>query len=77
MYVYPSPVLPAVDACDEQAMERVATTIANLDLFSEEQNDFAMLVLGSAHALPFDPEEGWCCRPPSLITPVWTARRCS
>jgi MraZ protein len=66
VYVYPSPVLPAVDACDEQAMERVATTIANLDLFSEEQNDFAMLVLGSAHALPFDPE-GRVVLPAALV----------
>jgi MraZ protein len=56
IYVYPSPKLAAVEACDEQFMERVAASLDDLELFSEEQNDLAIVVLGSAHALPFDPE---------------------
>src|SRR5512134_2694550 len=66
IYVYPSPKFDAVEACDEQYMERVAASLDDLALFSEEQNDLAILVLGSAHALPFDPE-GRVVLPPDLI----------
>jgi MraZ protein len=66
IYVYPSPKLAAVEACDEQYMERVAASLDDLELFSEEQNDLAILVLGSAHALPFDPE-GRVVLPPDLV----------
>ena len=65
IYVYPSPKLAAIEACDEAFMERMAASLDDLPLFSDEQSDFAA-VLGSAHALPFDPE-GRIVLPPKLI----------
>ena len=56
IYVYPSPKLSAIEGCDEQFMDRVTASLDDLALFSDEQNDLAAVVLGSAHALPFDPE---------------------
>ena len=56
IYVYPSPTVAAIEACDEQFMDRLAASLDDLPLFSEEQNDLAAVILGSAHALPFDPE---------------------
>jgi len=66
IYVYPSPKLAAIEACDEPFMERVATSLDDLALFSDEQSDLAAVVLGSAHALPFDPE-GRIVLPPELV----------
>ena len=56
IYVYPSPKLSAIEGCDEQFMDRVTASLDDLALFSDEQNDLAAVVLGSAHALLFDPE---------------------
>ena len=56
IYVYPSPRLSAIEGCDEQFMERMSSSLDDLALFSDEQNDLAAVILGSAHALPFDPE---------------------
>jgi MraZ protein len=66
IYVYPSPKLAVIEACDEPFMERMAASLDDLPLFSDEQSDFAV-VLGSAHALPFDPE-GRIVLPPELMT---------
>ncbi len=56
VYVYRSPIVEAVEGCDEQFMERIAASLDDMDLFSADQNDLATVILGSAHALPFDPE---------------------
>lgn len=56
IYVYRSPMLEALEGCDEQYMERLAAALEALPLFSPEQDDFASVILGSAHALQFDPE---------------------
>jgi transcriptional regulator MraZ len=56
LYVFPSPKLDAIEGCDEDFMNRVAASLDDLALFSEEQSDLASVILGSAHALPFDPE---------------------
>jgi MraZ protein len=56
VYVYRSPTLSALEGCDEQYMDRLAETLDELPLYSDQQNDFAMVILGSAHALQFDPE---------------------
>ena len=47
-------------------MNRVSESISELNLFSEEQDDLASILLGSAHALPFDPE-GRVVLPDALI----------
>ena len=45
-----------LEACSEAYMARVADSIDDLDLFSEEQDDLGAVVLESAHQLLFDPE---------------------
>jgi transcriptional regulator MraZ len=66
IYVYPSPKLASIEGCDEQYMDRLAASLDDLALFSDEQNDLAAVILGSAHALPFDPE-GRVVLPPDLV----------
>lgn len=56
IYVYPSFTAAAIEGCSEEFMSRVSESISELDLFSEEQDDLASILLSSAHALPFDPE---------------------
>jgi MraZ protein len=56
IYVYPSFTAAALEGCSEEFMNRVSESISELDLFSEEQDDLASILLSSAHALPFDPE---------------------
>lgn len=56
IYVYPSFTASAIEGCSEEFMNRVSESISEMDLFSEEQDDLASILLSSAHALPFDPE---------------------
>lgn len=56
VYVYPLFKAPALEACGEEFMQRIAHSLDDLDMFSEEQDDLASVLLESAHALPFDPE---------------------
>jgi MraZ protein len=66
VYVYPSPKVAAIEGCDEQYMDRVKESLGDLPLFSDEQNDFATVVMESAHQLSFDPE-GRIVLPPDLL----------
>jgi MraZ protein len=66
VYVYPSFTAAAIEGCSEEFMNRVSESISELNLFSEEQDDLASVLLGSAHALPFDPE-GRVVLPDALI----------
>lgn len=56
LYVYPLFRHPAVEACDERFMKRLSDSIDALDMFSEDQDDLATIVINNAEALPFDPE---------------------
>lgn len=66
IYAYPSPKDAAIDACHEERMQEIAESVDDLDMFSEKQNDFAMVVLASAHQLSYDPE-GRIVLPPELM----------
>ncbi len=55
VYVYPLFKFPALEACGEAFMERLAESLDDLPMFSEEQDDLSV-ILENAHALPFDPE---------------------
>lgn len=66
VYAYPSPKHAAIDGCHEERMKHIAKKIDELALLSEEQDDFAMVVLASTHQLPFDPE-GRILLPAALI----------
>ena len=65
-YAYPLFKSAAIEACSEAYMARVADSIEDLDLFSEEQDDFGAVILESAHQLVFDPE-GRVSLPTELI----------
>jgi MraZ protein len=56
IYAYPLFKAPAVEACGEAFMTQLAESIDSLDMFSDDQDDLASIVLESAHQLPFDPE---------------------
>ena len=56
IYVYPSFKAAALEACDEAFINRVATSLDDLDLFSDEQDDLAATILENTQALPFDTE---------------------
>lgn len=66
LYAYPLFKQPAIEACDETFMERIAESLDDLDMFSDEQDDLASVVLESSHALAFDPE-GRVVLPPELL----------
>lgn len=66
IYVYPSFIAAAIEGCSEEFMNRVSESINDLALFSEEQDELASVLLGKAHALPFD-SEGRVVLPAELI----------
>ena len=56
LYLYPLFKVPAVEACDEIFMSRLSASLDDLDMFSDEQDDLAAIVLENAHALSLDTE---------------------
>ena len=56
LYLYPLFKVPAVEACGEAFMARLSASLDDLDMFSDEQDDLAAIVMESAHALNFDTE---------------------
>ena len=56
IYAYPSFKFPALEASGEAFIERVAASLDDLDMFSDEQDDLAAVILENAYSLPFDPE---------------------
>ncbi len=66
IYAFPSFKGPAIEGCSEADMARIADSIDNQDLFSDDGDDLNVIVLESAHPLPFDPE-GRIVLPADLI----------
>ena len=56
LYAYPLFKHAAIEACGENFMARLSISLDDLDMFSDEQDDLAAIVLENAHALNFDPE---------------------
>lgn len=56
IYAYPLFKHAAIEACSESFMARLSASLDDLDMFSDEQDDLASIVLENAHALNFDPE---------------------
>ena len=56
IYAYPLLKHRAIEACSEAFMKRLSASLDDLDMFSDEQDDLAAIVLESAHTLNFDPE---------------------
>jgi len=66
IYAYPSFKFPAIEVCAEAFMTRLGESLDDLDMFSDDQDDLASVVLENAHPLPFDPE-GRVVLPQELI----------
>jgi len=56
LYAYPLFKHQAVEACGEAFMARLSASLDELDMFSDEQDDLAAIVLEHAHEMNFDPE---------------------
>jgi len=56
LYVYPRFKNNALEACDEAFMTRLSQSLDDLDMFSDEQDDLASVILANACELSFDPE---------------------
>jgi MraZ protein len=65
LYVYPRFKQRALEACDEEFMARLSQSLDDLDLFSDDQDDLASVILANACELSFDPE-GRIVLPPEL-----------
>lgn len=66
IYVYPLFKFPAVEACGEAFMTRLSASLDQLDMFSDDHDDLASVILENAHALSFD-TEGRITLPEPLI----------
>ncbi|MBL6945621.1 MAG: division/cell wall cluster transcriptional repressor MraZ [Rhodospirillales bacterium] len=66
LYAYPLFKSPAIEACGEDFMVRLSESLDDLDMFSDEQDDLASVILENAHPLAFDPE-GRVVLPPELL----------
>jgi MraZ protein len=56
LYAYPLFKHAAIEACGEDFMARLSASLDDLDMFSDEQDDLASIVLENAHPLSIDPE---------------------
>lgn len=56
LFVYPRFQQQAIEACDQDFMNRLSRSLDDLDLFSDDQDDLASVILANAHELAFDPE---------------------
>lgn len=66
VYGFPLFKAPAIESCGERLMARISDSLDDLDMFSDDQDDLASILLESAHPLPFDPE-GRVVLPKELI----------
>jgi transcriptional regulator MraZ len=56
IFAYPLFKSPALEACGEDFMNRLSASLEDLDMFSDEQDDLASVILENANPLSFDPE---------------------
>lgn len=56
LYAFPSFKYPALEACAEDFMQRLAEGLEDMDVFSDDQDDLAAVILENARELPMDPE---------------------
>ncbi len=56
VYAFPLFKAPAIEVCGEAFMSRIADSVDDLEMFSDEQDDISSVILESAHPLPFDTE---------------------
>jgi MraZ protein len=66
VYVYPSPRGGALEACDRSFMQRMADSLEQFDLFSDEEDDLASIIVSEARRVAID-GDGRVVLPPELI----------
>ena len=66
VYVYPSPRGGALEACDRAFMQRMADSLEQFDMFSDEEDDLASIIVSEARRVSID-GEGRIVLPPELI----------
>lgn len=66
VYVYPSPRGAALEACDRAFMQRLADSLEQFDIFSDEEDDLAAMIVAEARRISID-GEGRIVLPPELI----------
>lgn len=66
VYVYPLPRGGALEACDRQFMQRLSDSLEQLDMYSDEEEDLASMIVARARRLSID-GEGRIVLPPDLI----------
>ncbi|MCW5771991.1 MAG: division/cell wall cluster transcriptional repressor MraZ [Rhodospirillaceae bacterium] len=66
VYAYPLFKAAAIEFCGEIFMQRLTDSIDEIDMFSDDHDDLASILLESAHSLAFDPE-GRVTLPDELI----------
>jgi MraZ protein len=66
VFAYPLFKEPAIESCGEEFMNRLAESLDELKMFSDDQDELAAALLESAHQLAFDPE-GRITLPSDLI----------
>ncbi len=66
IYVYPSPRGGALEACDRAFMQRMSDSLEQFDMFSDEEDDLASIIVAAARRISLD-GEGRIILPPELI----------
>ena len=66
VYVYPSPRGGALEACDRAFMQRMAESLEQFDMFSDEEDELASIIVSEARRVSID-GEGRIVLPPELI----------
>lgn len=66
VYVYRSPNLPALEACDAGFMERLAESLEQFDMFSDAEAEMGAVIMADARPLSLD-GEGRIMIPPEYM----------
>lgn len=56
VYVYRSPRWSALEACDKAFMQRLANSLDQLDMFSDEEDDLSATLVADARRITLDSE---------------------
>ena len=56
VYAFPSFKHAAVEICGDSFIQRIITSLDDLELFSDDQDDLASTILGNSHQLAYDTE---------------------
>ena len=67
LFAYPHFKQSAIEVCDEAFMQRLSSSLEDLDMFSDEHDDLASVILANTHQLTFD-TEGRVALPKTLLT---------